>query len=99
MTVETRTPYRTEPDAPDPVRPVDAATTGIIVNGRRHVVAGRTIDRAALVALSFPASNADSFTVAYRDGSTERPAGFVVPGQSVTLSEDQVFHVAAAVQS
>ncbi len=84
-----------------PASRIDAARSnvGIIVNAKRHVVSGTSIDHAEVVRLAFPSTGSASFAVTFRGGAVEQPTGFLVPGQRIQLAEDQVFHVAAAVQS
>ncbi len=71
----------------------------IIVNGRRHVVGVAAIDYAEVVKLAFPATRSTSFVVTFREGPLDRATGFLVPGHGTPIVEDEVFHVAAAVQS
>jgi hypothetical protein len=103
MTIETK-PSAPKPQDASEHRPQEAGTPGsptrsIIVNGRRHVVAATAINHAAVVELAFPRTGSASCAVAFREGPIERPEGLLVPGHGTALVEDQVFHVATAVQS
>lgn len=98
----------TKPSIPTPREPVerlrdrgDASrdAVSIIVNGRRHVVDRAAIDHGTVVGLAFPGSGSNSFLVTFREGPLDRATGFLVPGHGTPIVEDQVFHVAAAVQS
>lgn len=83
-------------------REVNKRQIRIVVNGRDCEVPAGVIGQAALVRLAFPLvprGGARSLTVAFTRGPASRPEGFVAPGETVEVTEDQDFVVVVADQS
>lgn len=77
-------------------------SVNIIVNGRPHRVHGREISFERVVALAFEAPPSGSnvvFTVTYRNGPPENPAGTMVAGQTVRIKNGMIFNVTATDKS
>jgi hypothetical protein len=75
----------------------------VVVNGRRKEVHKRRLSFAEVVALAFPdapPSETVIYTVAYRNGGSERhPEGTLVAGESVKIKDGTIFDVTATDKS
>jgi len=74
----------------------------IIVNGQKKTVAKRALSFSEIVALAFetpPAGQNVIFTVTYRKGPEPKPAGTLIPGESVHIKEGMIFNVTATDKS
>ena len=68
----------------------------IVVNGRSHEVARDDISFEEVISLAFdPLPSGDNivFTVTYRRGHGNKPAGTLVAGESVRVKDGMIFDV------
>jgi hypothetical protein len=73
----------------------------ITVNAREKVVTERELSFEAIVRLAFPtpAGQNMTYTVTYRRGEGNKPAGTLVEGETVRIKEGMIFNVTATDQS
>lgn len=75
----------------------------IIVNGQEASVQGKDIGFAEITTIAYPdlVTNPDAmFTVAYRKGGNDhKPAGQLLPGETVKVKKDMVFDVVPTTKS
>lgn len=72
------------------------STVTIIVNGRRKEVSGREISFEQIVRLAFeapPFGENTVYSVTYKRGHGDRPAGSMLPGDVIRVKEGMVFNV------
>ena len=68
----------------------------IIINGRQKVVTGDELTYAQVVALAFdnpPTGPNIVFSITYRNGHGNKPAGTLIEGGSVKIKEGMIFNV------
>ena len=74
----------------------------IIVNGRQKLVSKEAISFDEVIALAFenpPTGENIMFSVIYRRGHGDKPAGTLIAGQSVKVKEGMIFDVTATNKS
>lgn len=74
----------------------------IIVNGRRKTVTEKELSFEAIIRLAFenpPSGPYVVFTVTYRRGHGQKPAGSLQPGETVKVKDGMIFNVTATDKS
>lgn len=72
----------------------------IVVNGRENIVSKKEMSFVEIVALAnLPSGPNTIYTVTYRRGEGNKPAGTLVEGESVKIKEGMIFNVTATDKS
>ncbi len=88
----------------NPMRPAHDVgdTCEIIVNGRKHLIEGSSIEHCDLVRLAFPqirASIDSAVTIAFRGGPSHAPEGLLTVRQRTPIAHGETFVVTQTVAS
>lgn len=89
-------------NAIEPIGRSGSPNREIIVNGRRHVIEGDSVDHGQLVRLAFPdirPEEARSLTVTYRGGPLRAAEGVLTTHQRKPVAQEETFVVGRTVAS